>query len=372
LARRAATAAATAAATMLAACGATRVVVTVEGAGFTGITGFDVSFTNETETGTVRVPETGETEVTLPASFGLRLHDGVEGGIVVCVIARGSTPAGGAGCSAETPLRLGGRTDVTVTLAVSVCGDGAVQPPEACDGANLGTETCVTRACSGGTLACTSSCQLDVAGCTGCTATCGDGACNGAETSCDCPADCGPSANNDLCDCGETCGPTTPDCSPCCGDGTCDAMETAANCTADCGATPVCGDGACNGGETCASCSGDCGPTGACYDGNPCTDDGQDGGGCCTYTPNSAGCDDGNACTIGDTCSGGTCSSMPAPDGTSCGAGAVCCFFGSCQGLANPATCGSCSNNCVARGDGMVCCCGSSTCCAPGSAGANC
>ena len=52
---------------------------------------------------------------------------------------------------------------------------------------------------------------------------------------------------------------------PSCGDGACNGAETCSTCPGDCGACPVtppsasCGDGACNGSETCSSCPGDCG-----------------------------------------------------------------------------------------------------------------
>jgi hypothetical protein len=43
-----------------------------------------------------------------------------------------------------------------------VCGDGVVEGEEACDGADLGGQTCAM----GGTLACTAACTLDTSGCT--------------------------------------------------------------------------------------------------------------------------------------------------------------------------------------------------------------
>ena len=47
----------------------------------------------------------------------------------------------------------------------NTCGDGAIDAGEACDGANLGTATCVTQEFAGGTLACTALCELDTSGC---------------------------------------------------------------------------------------------------------------------------------------------------------------------------------------------------------------
>ena len=44
-----------------------------------------------------------------------------------------------------------------------------------------------------------------------------------------------------------------------------------------------------------------------CKDDNPCTDDGCDGAGGCTFTFNSEPCDDGDPCTLADTCQEGAC-----------------------------------------------------------------
>ncbi len=124
-------------------------------------------------------------------------------------------------------------------------------------GAWQNAATCNTNGCSGATpraqtrtgcpAGCpTSQCVAD-ASCGGSTPTCGDGACNGTETTATCPADCG----------GGT---------PTCGDGSCNGTETAASCPADCsgGPPPTCGDGTCNGTENATSCPADCSssPTG--------------------------------------------------------------------------------------------------------------
>jgi Protein of unknown function (DUF1566) len=45
------------------------------------------------------------------------------------------------------------------------CGDGAVQHAEECDGSDLAGRSCASLGFSGGTLACTSSCTLDLTGC---------------------------------------------------------------------------------------------------------------------------------------------------------------------------------------------------------------
>lgn len=50
-------------------------------------------------------------------------------------------------------------------------------------------------------------------------------------------------------------GESTP---PYCGDGACNGDETSETCPEDCGAAPYCGDGTCNGDETPATCPEDC------------------------------------------------------------------------------------------------------------------
>jgi hypothetical protein len=68
----------------------------------------------------------------------------------------------------------------------SLCGNGVVEGSEVCDGTNLDGETCVSQGFDGGALACAAGCQTFVT--TGCTsAGCGNGAvdagevCDGAE-----------------------------------------------------------------------------------------------------------------------------------------------------------------------------------------------
>lgn len=53
---------------------------------------------------------------------------------------------------------------------VSSCGDGTRQDYEACEGANLGGGTCQTLGFAGGTTACSTSSELDTAGCRRCAA----------------------------------------------------------------------------------------------------------------------------------------------------------------------------------------------------------
>lgn len=67
------------------------------------------------------------------------------------------------------------------------CGNGAVDPGEDCDGANLNGLTCVGACYDGGSLFCTPDCQYNFTGCTGTLPTCGDGVaecneiCDGAD-----------------------------------------------------------------------------------------------------------------------------------------------------------------------------------------------
>lgn len=86
------------------------------------------------------------------------------------------------------------------------CGDGVRNGPEACEGADLGGQTCAGLGFTGGTLACNSNCTHNTIGCF--TAVCGDGQCNGSEDSCSCPADCPDDPNTcSPCQCGAMGGP---------------------------------------------------------------------------------------------------------------------------------------------------------------------
>jgi hypothetical protein len=65
-----------------------------------------------------------------------------------------------------------------ISACTSTCGDGVKSPTEACDGTAFGDDvTCQGLGFSGGTLKCTSACQLDTSSCT----VCGDGVVNGFE-----------------------------------------------------------------------------------------------------------------------------------------------------------------------------------------------
>lgn len=51
------------------------------------------------------------------------------------------------------------------TRGVAYCGDGAIDPGEQCDGANLGGATCVSLGYTSGALACAAGCGFDTGGC---------------------------------------------------------------------------------------------------------------------------------------------------------------------------------------------------------------
>ncbi|PIT86278.1 MAG: hypothetical protein COU33_04095, partial [Candidatus Magasanikbacteria bacterium CG10_big_fil_rev_8_21_14_0_10_43_6] len=56
--------------------------------------------------------------------------------------------------------------DVTVNATVpAICGNGAVEGAEQCDGAALNNATCVTRGFDQGALACAANCTFDVTNC---------------------------------------------------------------------------------------------------------------------------------------------------------------------------------------------------------------
>ena len=72
-------------------------------------------------------------------------------------------------------VAAGGSTNAGPSAAVELysadgttCGDGAIQGGEACDGADLGGNTCVSLGYASGTLACTAACTLDTSACSLC------------------------------------------------------------------------------------------------------------------------------------------------------------------------------------------------------------
>ena len=86
-----------------------------------------------------------------------------------------------------------GNPSNTVSIAVnSVCGDGAIDGSEVCDGSNISSQTCITRGFDQGSLACLSDCSnYDTSGCS--YFSCGNNVKEGSET-CD-----GTDINNQTC-----------------------------------------------------------------------------------------------------------------------------------------------------------------------------
>lgn len=98
--------------------------------------------------------------------------------------------------------------------AMYQCGNSIVEPGEDCDSGDLNGATCVSLGFTSGSLSCSGTCTYNTSGCI--TISCGDSQCNGAETSCSCPGDCGDT----------------------CGDGCCTGSETSLSCPLDCGGCP--------------------------------------------------------------------------------------------------------------------------------------
>ena len=48
-----------------------------------------------------------------------------------------------------------------------VCGNGVIEGTEACDGLDLGGQTCLTLGFDGGSLVCAGDCNFDTSGCSG-------------------------------------------------------------------------------------------------------------------------------------------------------------------------------------------------------------
>jgi len=154
--------------------------------------------------------------------------------------------------------------DTSTCEAPPTCGNGTKDPGEVCDGDNLGSENCITQGFPGGTLACVGNCSaFDTSGCDP-NPFCGDGIKNGAEA-CD---------GDDLG--GETCvtqgfpGGTLMCLGNCAGFN-----------TAGCDPNPACGDGVKNGSEVC---------DGDDLGGETCVTQGFDGG-TLVCTGNCAGFD---------------------------------------------------------------------------------
>ena len=62
-----------------------------------------------------------------------------------------------------------------------VCGNGVLETGEMCDGAELGSATCLTEGFGGGELTCTSTCTIDTSACIPLAGECGNGEIDGDE-----------------------------------------------------------------------------------------------------------------------------------------------------------------------------------------------
>ena len=58
-----------------------------------------------------------------------------------------------------------GMTSRPADSSDTLCGNGMIEGPEACDGSDLGGSTCSDQGFSGGTLSCDASCNYDTSGC---------------------------------------------------------------------------------------------------------------------------------------------------------------------------------------------------------------
>lgn len=215
------------------------------------------------------------------------------------------------------------------------CGDGAVDPGEACDTDDLAGNTCLLLGFTGGNLACTDQCQLDDSGCT----LCGNDIIEGAEA-CDgvdlagntcatfghdggklaCTPDCSGFDESACTDCGNGVLESPEECDPpdlagkdCTDFGFTGGTLVCAACQFDTGACvsqPTCPNGVIDPGEQCdgqnlggATCAG-LGYTGGQLGCTPGCTYNVSG---CTQCGNGAleageACDDGNV-TSGDGCS---------------------------------------------------------------------
>jgi hypothetical protein len=105
------------------------------------------------------------------------------------------------------------------------CGDGAIDPGEQCDGADLGGATCQSQGFDAGSLSCTNTCTLNTSNCV--TYVCGNGICDPGENECNCVQDCPNNPNSCApCQCGGNAGSCWCDAScvnfgDCCFNGPC-------------------------------------------------------------------------------------------------------------------------------------------------------
>lgn len=165
---------------------------------------------------------------------------------------------GEAVCTSTCRLDLSGCSEPPAT-----CGNGVRDPGEVCDGSDLGGHSCASQGLVGGTLGCAANCQLDTRACTGTAPVCGDGVRQGNEA-CD-GTDLGGATCLSVGDfiggtlgCSASCALDTSGCEALCGNGVLDPGELCDDgnriddltCSADCRATCGVGTGECNGNES--------------------------------------------------------------------------------------------------------------------------
>jgi hypothetical protein len=123
---------------------------------------------------------------------------------------------------------------------------------------------------------------------------------------------------------GNTC--STANATPsCCGDGTCEGDESSTNCEIDCGPAGFCGDGTCDFDEDPCSCAADCG-----------TPPASEAGFCTDGADND--CDGVDDCADTDCAADPACVGSCSPLGSSCTLPADCCS-GKCKGKSGSRTC---------------------------------
>ena len=144
-----------------------------------------------------------------------------------------------------------------------LCGDGTCDPAESTancpldckTGGGTGAKACLENQCATAMSSCFNSPTKDCAAFVDCASGCSDVACVQICIQKGGEPDKGTKA---VLQCGSTKG--CFDLKPVCGDGQCEKGETAQSCAQDCGAVaPVCGNGKCEEGETAQSCGKDCG-----------------------------------------------------------------------------------------------------------------
>jgi DNA-binding beta-propeller fold protein YncE len=220
------------------------------------------------------------------------------------------------GCAGGSPTCTASCTlSYAACSSCSVCGNGILEPGEACEGTNLGGASCASLGfyCSvGGGLACRTDCSYDTANCI--SGRCGDGvtqgvcgeACDGSDLGGETCVSQGFGSGTLRCrsDCSDL---DLSQCSMCDLDGLCEVEEDCTNCASDCfGTGPACGNGVCEtaAGEDCLSCPRDCrGVQSGKPSGRFCCGDGAG--------KNPIGCADPRCTSNGFACD-------PAPVPTSC------------------------------------------------------